>query len=134
MSPDGTSSAYCYYCDKHVVLGSVDKGISNFTKHVSRSMHRMRAAGNISENLSLTAAETILAELHEGDDFIIKGGRLYCRACGRTFLSNSVTQLRVNVSQHDDKTHKENVTKLSKSVMAYFTSRSKRKKVDSDDL
>ena len=46
----------------------------------------------------------------------------------------SVTQLRVNVSQHNDKTHKENVKKLSTSVMAYFTSSSERKKVDSDDL
>ena len=35
MSPDGTGSAYCYYCDKHVILCSVDKGMPGMWKDLS---------------------------------------------------------------------------------------------------
>ena len=85
-------------------MGNIEIGISNFTKHTSTANHEI-SAGKSAEYKIQNVTRTVLSELeeHAGDVYTMKGGRLYCRACSKTFFSNTVKQLLSSVNLHDDK-------------------------------
>ena len=112
ISSEGIGSAHCHYCDVDISLGNIEKGFGNFTKHTSTANLEI-SAGESAEDKIQNVTRTVLSELEEnaGNVYTMKGGRLYCRACGKTFFSKSVKPLLSSVKLHDVKIHKSNAEK-----------------------